>query len=64
MRPSEWDECNKESFLEGYVKGGGSRDEILLRAFELSNAVNEVDYEGRNRPTWLPTPLKALISLT
>jgi maltokinase len=63
VRPSEWDECNKASFLEGYAKGGGSLDEILLRAFELSNAVNEVGYEARDRPTWQPIPLKAFTSL-
>ncbi|WP_127938216.1 hypothetical protein [Nonomuraea polychroma] len=63
MRLSEWDECNKESFLEGYVKGGGSLDEILLRGFELSHAANEVGYEARNRPTWPPIPLKTLTSL-
>ncbi len=62
-RGSEWAERNREAFLTGYARVGGSdpRDHpVLLRAFETDKAVYEVRYEAHNRPTWLQIPMTAI----
>ena len=61
-----WSDAARRAFLDGYVAAsgldlGGYRD--LLAAFELDKAVYEATYETRNRPTWAPIPLHAVMSL-
>ncbi|GAA3839392.1 phosphotransferase [Sphaerisporangium flaviroseum] len=62
QRAAQWAQRNRAAFIAGYSAGGGrihGDDAVLLRALELSKAAYEVEYESRNRPTWLPIPLSA-----
>jgi maltokinase len=54
------------AFLAGYreVTGLGEDAFAALRAYELDKAVYEARYETRNRPDWLPVPLRAVGALT
>ncbi|TFC59277.1 phosphotransferase [Cryobacterium sp. TMB1-7] len=64
----EWAMTARAAFLLGYHAGDGdyqagtahAGQEALLAAFELDKAVYESIYEIRNRPTWLPIPLRAV----
>jgi maltokinase len=66
-----WEERNRESYLEGYVrtatKGGLLPDPAatvaLLAAFELEKAVYELKYERAHRPDWEQIPFRALTRL-
>jgi maltokinase len=58
-----WRTKARAAFLQGYSDraGPGPVDqEPLLSAFELDKAIYESVYEFRNRPSWLPIPLRAV----
>jgi predicted trehalose synthase len=60
-----WARSAADAYLSGYAEGGGGlADHALLTAFELDKAVYEASYEARNRPSWLPIPLRAIERLT
>jgi maltokinase len=61
-RAAEWSARNQAAFLEAYAGRELSGDEqTLLAAYVADKAVYECVYEARNRPSWLPIPLAALI---
>ncbi len=60
-----WARRAGDAYLAGYEDAdGGIGDHALLTAFELDKAVYEASYEARNRPSWLPIPLRAIERLS
>lgn len=61
--PGAWAAHCRLAFLDGYGSVAGeldADDRTLVRVLELDKALYEVDYEARNRPTWLPIPVEAV----
>jgi len=58
----DWAMTARAAFLQGYHEGSSALagQEPLLAAFELDKAIYESIYESRNRPSWLPIPLRAV----
>ena len=62
---ARWLDEAQNAFLDGYTAGGGdtlSHPEVL-NALTLDKALYEVVYEARNRPSWLPIPVRAVTRL-
>lgn len=62
---ARWVDEAQNAFLDGYTAGGGdtlSHPEVL-NALTLDKALYEVVYEARNRPSWLPIPVRAVARL-
>ncbi len=62
--PHAWTEVARTAFLAGYSAETTGLDPgaraHLLRVLELDKALYEAVYEARNRPAWLPIPLRAV----
>ena len=65
VRATEWSARNREAFLTAYAadRETSDADRALLAAYVADKAVYEAVYEARNRPTWLPIPMAALVRI-
>lgn len=57
-----WAARHREEFLRGYAAAGDNPGQYLavLNALELDKALYEVRYEARNRPNWVPIPIRGI----
>lgn len=63
---AEWLSCVRLAFLDAYWEESGGPtpgDDLLIRAFETDKALYEAVYEAKNRPAWLPIPIRGLQAL-
>jgi maltose alpha-D-glucosyltransferase/alpha-amylase len=69
---SEWLQLVEAEYLRSYEEAVGgspvwvsddSSRQALLRLFLLSKALYEVNYEANNRPDWIETPVRGVLSL-
>ena len=61
-----WALAARAAFAEGYTAAGGldlAAYRPILDAFEIDKASYEVEYEARNRPSWLAIPTTAILRL-
>jgi len=63
-----WRDVSSARFLAAYadargVDAGAIADDPLLKLFILQKALYEIGYESANRPTWLATPVRGVLSL-
>ncbi|MDF1505877.1 hypothetical protein PYV61_23195, partial [Roseisolibacter sp. H3M3-2] len=73
-RADAWERAARAAFHDAYVAGGtpsapgylpagAAAADALARLFELEKLFYELNYEVRNRPDWLPIPLRGLQAL-
>jgi maltose alpha-D-glucosyltransferase/alpha-amylase len=69
---ADWRELVERTFLEAYEEAvGGSPVWVedaptrrrLLRLHLLAKALYEIDYEANNRPEWIETPVRGVLSI-
>src|SRR3712207_4358969 len=67
-----WERLASQAFLDAYEKTIGDApswpaDEAartrLLRLYLLAKALYEVNYEADNRPDWIETPVRGVLSI-
>ena len=64
VRAQEWAHRNQNHFLVAYAGGELTpQQRTLLDAYVADKAVYECVYETRNRPAWLPIPLRAVATI-
>src|SRR5205823_10088674 len=71
-RAAAWERVAREQFLGGYFAAGRAdylprarpNADALLALFELEKVFYELQYELRNRPSWVPIPLAGIAPLT
>ncbi len=59
----DWATATRSAFVQGYVSSGGlnlAAYQDILDAFEIDKASYEIEYEARNRPSWLAIPTTAI----
>ncbi|HJW78274.1 MAG TPA: alpha-amylase, partial [Beijerinckiaceae bacterium] len=69
---ASWQRAVETAFLDAYeeaAKGSparvedGATRERLLRLHLLAKALYEIDYEANNRPDWIETPIRGVLSI-
>ena len=69
---ASWQRAVEAAFLDAYeeaAKGSparvedGATRERLLRLHLLAKALYEIDYEANNRPDWIETPIRGVLSI-
>ena len=70
---ASWQRAVETAFLDAYEEAGtggsparvedGATRERLLRLHLLAKALYEIDYEANNRPDWIETPIRGVLSI-